>query len=224
MTLQEIAKAKTAIYDTIMPDYVARKFDTVGDEVLLSMCPFLENDTRIWEWLSEPVRLRIKQLLQTAEVEALKAHAAFDGFVIPALGDILLARFDGFDRNTQISIISEHPKQELVGPGIEIYSQAGDYRTARHGGNPSSSASSLVLLPMISKCCLKPSVKTARSGMPVERPPYSKQYSTARGIYYQRPARIGRHSSTAESPITAGILMTITPTRGCNNGSPLEKN
>ena len=43
MTLQEIAKAKTAIYDTIMPDYVARKFDTVGDEVLLSMCPFLRD-------------------------------------------------------------------------------------------------------------------------------------------------------------------------------------
>lgn len=134
MTLREIAKAKTAIYDAIVPGYIARKFDAVGDDVLLTICPFLENDTRIWEWLSEPVRLRIKQLLQTADVETLKAHAAFDAFVVPVLSEILLARFEGFDRNTQISIISEHPKRELVGPGIEIYSQAGGYRTAEAWG------------------------------------------------------------------------------------------
>lgn len=134
MTLREIAKAKTAIYDAIVPGYIARKFDAVGDDVLLTICPFLENDTRIWAWLSEPVRLRIKQLLQTADIETLKAHAAFDGFVVPVLSEILLARFDGFDRNTQISIISEHPKRELVGPGIKIYSAAGSYRTAEAWG------------------------------------------------------------------------------------------
>lgn len=134
MTLREIAKAKTAIYDSVVPGYIARKFDTVGDDVLLTICPFIESDTRIWDWLSEPVQLRIKQLLKTAEVETLKAHAAFDGFVIPALSEILLNRFDAFDRNTQISIISEHPKRELVVPGIEIYSRAGSYRTAEVWG------------------------------------------------------------------------------------------
>lgn len=134
ITLREIAKAKTAIYDSIVPGYIAQKFDTVGDDVLLTICPFLENDTRIWEWLSEPVRLRIKRLLQTENVETLKTHAAFDGFVVPALSEVLLARFDGFDRNTQISIISEHRKRELVSPGIKIFSQAGSYRTAEAWG------------------------------------------------------------------------------------------
>ncbi|MEJ1381262.1 MAG: hypothetical protein RPT95_09905 [Candidatus Sedimenticola sp. (ex Thyasira tokunagai)] len=134
MTLGEIAKAKTSIYDATVPSYVARKFDTVEDDVLLTICTFLENDPRIWEWLSEPVRLRVKRILETADVEALKAHAAFDGFVIPELSEILLERFDGFDSNTQISIISEHPKRELVSPGIEIYSQAGGYRTAEAWG------------------------------------------------------------------------------------------
>lgn len=134
MTLGEIAKAKTSIYDATVPSYVAQKFDTVEDDVLLSICTFLEIDPRIWEWLSEPVRLRVKRLLETADVEALKAHAAFDGFVIPELSEILLDRFDGFDSNTQTSIISEHPKRELVRPGIEIYSQAGGYRIAEAWG------------------------------------------------------------------------------------------
>ena len=134
MTLGEIAKAKTSIYDAIVPSYVARKFDTVKDDVLLSICTFFENDQRIWEWLSEPVRLRVKQLLETADVETLKAHAAFDGFVISELSEILLKRFDGFDSSTQISIISEHPKPELVRPGIEIYSQARGYREAEAWG------------------------------------------------------------------------------------------
>jgi hypothetical protein len=134
MTLREIANAKTAIYDATVPAYIGRKFDAVGDDVLLTICPFLENDTRIWEWLSEPVRLRIKKLLQTADVETLKAHAAFDGFAVDPLTDILLKRFGDFDRNTQISIISEHPKRELVRSGIEIYSHAGGYRTAEAWG------------------------------------------------------------------------------------------
>ena len=134
MTLGEIAKAKTSIYDATVPSYVARKFDTVKDDVLLSICTFLENDQRIWEWLSEPVRLRVKQLLKTADVETLKAHAAFDGFAILELSEILLERFDGFDSSTQISIISEHPKRELVTPGINIYSQARGYREAEAWG------------------------------------------------------------------------------------------
>ena len=134
MTLGEIAKAKTSIYDATVPSYVARKFDTVEDDVLLSICTFLEIDPRIWEWLSESVRLLVKRLLETADVEALKAHAAFDCFIIPELSEILLERFDGFDRNIQISIISEHPRQELVGPGIEIYSQAGAYHIAEAWG------------------------------------------------------------------------------------------
>ena len=134
MTLGEIAKAKTSIYDVTVPSYVARKFDTVKDDVLLSICTFLENDQRIWEWLSEPVRLRVKQLLKTADVETLKAHAAFDGFAILELSEILLERFDGFDSSTQISIISEHPKRELVTPGINIYSQARGYREAEAWG------------------------------------------------------------------------------------------
>lgn len=134
MTLREISKAKTSIYDATVPGYVARKFDTVEDDVLLTICTFLENDQRIWEWLSESVRLRVKQLLETADVEALKAHAAFDGFVIPELSEILLKRFEGFDSSTQISIISEHPKRELVRPGIEIYRQARGYRIAEARG------------------------------------------------------------------------------------------
>ncbi len=134
ITLKEVAKAKTAIYDATVPSYVARKFESVGDGVLLSICPFLDNDARIWEWLSEPVRLRINQLLQTVDVETLKTHAAFDAFAVGELSDVLLARFDAFDRNTQISIIGEHPKKELVSRGIEIYGGAGGYRTAESWG------------------------------------------------------------------------------------------
>ncbi len=130
MTLSEISKAKTSIYEEIMPSHVKRKFDAIEDDVLLTICTFIENDQRIWEWLSEPTRIRIKKLLQSTNVEELKQNFAFDAFAIPELSEILLMRFDGFDINTQISIISEHPKHELVVPGIEIYRQASSFREA----------------------------------------------------------------------------------------------
>lgn len=133
-TLNEVAKAKTAIYEETVPRYVAQKFDSVDDDVLLVVCPFLENDGRIWGWLSEPVRLRIKQLLQAVDVEALKESAAFDAFTVGDLGGILLARFDAFDKKTQISIISEHPKTEFVASGISLYGSASSYRSAEELG------------------------------------------------------------------------------------------
>ena len=94
LILREIMKAKTAIYDSEMPTYVAAKFENVPDDLLLSICPFLENDPRIWGWLKEPDRTRVQQLLTAADVETLKTHAAFDAFAIAPLSAILLDRFN----------------------------------------------------------------------------------------------------------------------------------
>jgi len=134
LTLREVAKAKTAIYDAVMPGYVAEKFENVTSDVLLTICPYLENDPRIWEWLKPPDRTRVRRLLETADVETLKIHAAFDAFAIAPLSAILLDRFNGFDATTKISIIAEHPHKELVHTGIGLYEQAGSYRNAEQLG------------------------------------------------------------------------------------------
>src|SRR5690606_38266449 len=94
----------------------------------------LEADPRIWAWMAEPDRTRVRRLLETADVDTLKAHAAFDAFAITSLSEILLDRFNGFDRTTRISIISEHPRRELVSVGIELYEMAGSYRSAEQLG------------------------------------------------------------------------------------------
>lgn len=130
LTLREIAKAKTAIYDSVMPGYVAEKFEHVPGDVLLAICPYLENDPRIWDWLKDPDRTRVRRLLETSAVEDLKASSAFDAMAIADLAAVLLARFEAFDAMTKISIISEHPRPELVEPAIAIYAGAGSYRGA----------------------------------------------------------------------------------------------
>ena len=134
LTLREIATAKTAIYDSVMPGYVAEKFEHVPGEVLLSICPYLENDPRIWDWLKESDRMRVRRLLETADVATLKTHAAFDAFAIDSLSAILLDRFNGFDETTKISIIAEHPRKGLVCPGIDLYAQAASYSRAEQLG------------------------------------------------------------------------------------------
>jgi hypothetical protein len=134
LVLREIAKAKTAIYDAVVPGYVAQKIGHVPDDVLLNICPYLETDPRIWTWLNEPDRTRVRRLLETASVDALKAHAAFDAFSIPALSAVLLGRFNAFDAITKTNIIAEHPRQEFVAAGIELYGHAGSYRQAEQLG------------------------------------------------------------------------------------------
>ncbi|WP_210879913.1 hypothetical protein [Roseovarius autotrophicus] len=134
VVLREISKSKTAIYDDMMPTFVAAKVGQIPDEVLLSICPFLESDPRVWEWMAEPDRMRTQRLLEIADVEALKTHAAFDGFAIAPLSEILLDRFNGFDSTAKISIISEHARRELVPAGIELYGRAGSFRDAEQLG------------------------------------------------------------------------------------------
>lgn len=133
-TLREIAKAKTVIYDETAKDHVARKFDAIPDAIFLSVSAFIECDTRIWEWLSEPTRIRFKKLLKDADADTLKAHSAFDAFVIPELADILLERFDSFEKDVQIGIISQNPRPEFVAIAIRIYGDSGGWRTAEQRG------------------------------------------------------------------------------------------
>lgn len=130
LALGEIAKAKTAIYETVVPTFVARRFEAVADDVLLKLCTYFDVDPRIWQWLSEPVRLRIRTLIETAGLDVLKSFSAFDAFAVPELANALMSRFDAFDEDTQIGIIAEHPRREFVGRAIQLYSGAGGYRTA----------------------------------------------------------------------------------------------
>ena len=58
--LQEIANSKTAIYDSMMPKFVDKKIKQIHDDVLLSICPFLERDVRIWDWMDVSDRTRLK--------------------------------------------------------------------------------------------------------------------------------------------------------------------
>lgn len=134
VVLRELAKSKTAIYDSMMPAFVDAKVGQIPGDVLLSICPFLESDPRIWDWMAEPDRTRTRRLLETADVETMKAHAAFDAFAIAPLSAVLLDRFNGFDATTKISIISEHARRELVPAGIVLYEGAGSFRYAEQLG------------------------------------------------------------------------------------------
>lgn len=129
-TLREVAGAKTAIYDDVMPLFVKRRFEVVGDDVLLRIGTFLEVDPRIWTWLSDPVRLRVRALLAAATLPDLKDISAFDAFVIPELAQVLMARFDAFERAMQINVIADNPRPELIQPAVTIYESAGGWREA----------------------------------------------------------------------------------------------
>lgn len=133
-TLREIAKAKTAIYDETAKDHVIRKFDAIPDTLLLSISAFIECDTRMWDWLPEPTRIRFRKLLNDADAETLNKHSGFDAFSIPELAAILLARFESFDQEVQVGVISQAPKREFIAPAIRIYGESWSWRGAENYG------------------------------------------------------------------------------------------
>lgn len=134
LTLKETASAKTAIYDATVPAFVATWFDSVDDASLLRICTLTDADPRIWEWLSQPVKLRVKRLLATSDVDVLKKFSVFNALSVQNLADDLLARFDSFDRNTQISVAAENPRTELVSRAIDLYATSPGWRSAESNG------------------------------------------------------------------------------------------
>ena len=134
LTLREIANAKTRIFDSEMPSIIARKFESIEEDVLLRICPFIAYEPRIWDWLKESDRIRTRRLLETADTETLKSCCAFDAIVADPVSKILSDRFDTFEKAVQISIIAEHPSKEFVCKGIKLYSDAVSYRHAEELG------------------------------------------------------------------------------------------
>ena len=130
LSFREIANAKSLIYDSVIPSFVAEKLEQAADVVLLRICPFLKTDPRIWGWLKESDRTRVRRLLETADVETLKSCGILDVDSISPLSDSLRDRFESFDEDVQIDLISDHPKKEFVNRGIELYADAGTYRHA----------------------------------------------------------------------------------------------
>jgi hypothetical protein len=150
-TLREIAKAKTGLYDEAARDHVSRKFDAIPDALLLSISAFVECDPHVWEWLPLDTRIRFTKLLEDADADTLKAHSAFDAFAVPDLANILLKRFDSFEQEVQIGIISQTPRQEFIASAIRIYGDSGGWRTAEERGR----AMMIPLAPVMSASDVK---------------------------------------------------------------------
>jgi hypothetical protein len=142
-TLSEVATSKTAIFEEVARPMVATFFDGVDDQNLLHLCVYLGAEPRIWNWFSEPVRMRVTKLLEDADVPTLKLYMAFDAFAVPDLVDFLLAKFSGLDNDGQIELISDTPRKEFVYRAIDIYASAGNYRTAEQYGQ-------VLILPLAS--------------------------------------------------------------------------
>lgn len=142
-TLSEVATSKTAIFEEVARPMVATFFDGVDDQNLLHLCVYLGAEPRIWNWFSEPVRMRVTKLLEDADVPTLKLYMAFDAFAVPDLVDFLLAKFSGLDNDGQIELISDTPRKEFVDRAIAIYASAGNYRTAEQYGQ-------VLILPLAS--------------------------------------------------------------------------
>ncbi len=130
LVLREISKAKTEIYDSVMPGYVAGKCEQISGDNLLSICPFIGCDPRIFKWLKEADQARIRKMLDCANIENLKENSAFDVLGISELDTVLLSRVEEFDEAIKIVLISEHPQTELVDLAIEMYANAGSFRRA----------------------------------------------------------------------------------------------
>jgi hypothetical protein len=133
-TLSEVAHAKPAIFDAVAHPFVGSFFDGVEDAKLMDVCVLLGAEYRIWDWLSDPVKLRILRLIEVASVSQLKGHYSFDAISVQAISDVLLSRFYAFSTDEQVELIADNPRREFIDQGIRIYSESPSQRDSERLG------------------------------------------------------------------------------------------
>lgn len=132
--LKELASFNTAIWDQVGPAFVGQKYEHVPDDRILNIVPFLDVDSRLWSWLSEPVRLLIIARIKSAPFSELISSQAFALRMCTEVFAVALCRFAELSEDEKVEVIKANPRPEFVEESLEIYASAKGFRSAERLG------------------------------------------------------------------------------------------
>src|SRR5207237_8728634 len=90
---------------------------------------------RVWTWLSEPMRLRVRQYFSNYDFDSSSARDVIAAASVAELGSVLLERFRSLAAERQVEVIRDMPHPIFVADGIRLYNESPSFRSAEYRGN-----------------------------------------------------------------------------------------
>jgi hypothetical protein len=129
-----VGKIRPDLFEREMPAFFRKTADETVEPEFLDLLRFLAAEPRCWQWMDQPSRIRMTEILRRESLTRLIPVGCFDTLHIPDLAQVLLPRVSSADDEQKFNIISENPKPQFVDEAIELYSKSGSFRTAELRG------------------------------------------------------------------------------------------
>jgi hypothetical protein len=128
-TLVAVGEAYPTEYESQLKEGLPRYAAGVDDEKLWHILLLLGNDLRVWQWIDEPTRIRVRNLVQ-GKIKADQVSYLPLAFKVPDLAALLRDKFEQFDDEKKEKFIAAVPAAELADEAIRIFADSGGWRTA----------------------------------------------------------------------------------------------
>lgn len=142
LTLRAIARKYPDVYEMRMRERLPAVAEGLTDSLLPNIFQLLGADPRCWAWISEPVRIRIKTMVNLGVAQPASRNIVFEAVNVEELRPTIINAFYSLKADSQIGVIASIPRPEFAERAIQIYSSASSYRGAESLG-------ASVIVPMI---------------------------------------------------------------------------
>ena len=133
--LSEISDKRKDIFINTTQQYLKFKSDIKGEKNLLSICLILGSNSQIWNWLSNPIRLALLELIRNCTAEDMIEHYVPHAHDISDIGSHIRTKMRRFRYQDQVEIINRFPNKHFVPMAIYIYRRSKNQKMASDIGH-----------------------------------------------------------------------------------------
>ncbi len=129
-SLAAIGRIRPDVFDGEARHFIRKKAQEASDERILAFIRMAAADPRIWDWINESDKIRIRRMLEQATSEQVRDFDLSDSLDIPNLKNDFLLKFESMEQEVRQAIIAEQPRAEFSDCAIELYSRSHSFRNA----------------------------------------------------------------------------------------------
>lgn len=129
--LVAVNRRHPTVYEQRVSTELARLTDgcqVIGD--FMRIFPLFRADKRCWDWLNQPIRLKIIQIVRDYAYSASDVEHIMSGLEIDQLRPYVVAKVKSLPSNSKQIILSQFHRPEFIEEAISLFAEAGSFRGA----------------------------------------------------------------------------------------------
>jgi hypothetical protein len=126
--LRAVSRSHYELFREVVRSKLNGFVEDLPDPQLPNLCAAFAVDGVLWEWLSAPMKLRVKQYVQSVTLDGENGPAVMRCLLVPELASALLDRLEGMDWMASVEMLSASPHPSFIKAGLSLYRRSRSFR------------------------------------------------------------------------------------------------